>query len=169
VLRFRAALPLAIFLAVSLFSTLSLAQESRQVLHSHVRPAVSSGQAALVGSLPATEQLHVSIVLPLRNQAELTALLGRLYDPSSPDYRRFLSVEQFTEQFGPTAADYQSVVDFAQANGLTVTDKPSNRLLVPISGTARRSSEPFTCRWTCTNIRPRIAPSFRRIASLRSI
>jgi N-acetylneuraminic acid mutarotase len=129
--------------ALLLFSLPGLAQQSRQVLHNHVRPAVSSGQAAVVGPLPATQQLRVSIVLPLRNQADLTALLGRLYDPSSPDYRHFLSVEQFTEQFGPTADDYQAVVDFAQANGLTVTDRAENRMIVAVTGRVAQVEKAF--------------------------
>lgn len=96
-----------------------------------------------MGSLPATRQMRVSIVLPLRNQAALTALLDRLYDPSSPDYRHFLSVEQFTEQFGPTVEDYQAVVEFARRNGLIVTDAPANRLLVPVQGTVSQIEKTF--------------------------
>jgi N-acetylneuraminic acid mutarotase len=135
---------LACAVACSLFwSSPAPAQPSRQVLHSHVRPAVSNGQAALVGALPPAQSLNVSIVLPLRNQAGLTALLGRLYDPSSPDYRHFLSVEQFTEQFGPTAEDYQTVVDFVHANGLTVTDTPANRMTVPVNGTVAQIEKTF--------------------------
>jgi subtilase family serine protease len=72
------------------------AQSSLQTLHNHVRGAVSSRQAAMTGSLSADQNMNLTIVLPLRNQSELTSLLKRLYDPSSPDYRHFLSVEQFT-------------------------------------------------------------------------
>jgi subtilase family serine protease len=90
--------------------------------------------------------MRLSIVLPLRNQAELTALLGRLYDPSSPNYRHFLSVGQFTEQFGPTAEDYESVVDFAHANGFIVTGSPANRLIVPIEGTTAQVEAAFNVR-----------------------
>ena len=119
------------------------AQSRFRVLQNHVRPAVTNGKAAAIGLLPSTQQLNLSIVLPLRNQAGLTALLGRLYDPSSPDYRHFLSVEQFTDQFGPTADDYQTVVDFAQANGLTVTGRPANRLIVPVKGTVAQIEKAF--------------------------
>src|SRR6266567_9388373 len=105
-----------------------------QVLHNHVRPAVSNGQVVPMGVLPSTQRMKLAIMLPLRNQSELTSLLGRLYDPSSPDYRHFLSVAQFTEQFGPTAADHQAVLDFAKANGLTVTDTPGNRLVIDVEG-----------------------------------
>src|SRR5208283_4450873 len=103
----------AIFL---LFTIAAQAQQSLQVLHNHVRPAVAGGQAAPVGVLPSTQHLNLAIMLPLRNQAELKNLLDRLYDPNSPDYHQFLSVAQFTEQFGPTEQDYQAVVAFAQAN-----------------------------------------------------
>jgi len=73
--------------------------------------------------------------LPLRNTAALNHLLSQLYNPSSANYHHFLSVEEFAAQFGPTAEDYQTVVNFAKANGFTVSDTPANRLIVPLSGT----------------------------------
>lgn len=79
--------------------------------------------------------MNLSIMLPLRNQPDLSSLLSRLYDPSSPDYHHFLGVAQFAEQFGPTEEDFQAVVDFAEANGFTVSNSPANRLIVPITGT----------------------------------
>jgi hypothetical protein len=79
----------------------------------------------------------------LRNQSELTSLLKRLYDPASSDYHRFLSVADFTERFGPTAGDYQAVVDFAKAHGLTVTGTAVNRMLVQVSGTAAQIDSTF--------------------------
>jgi subtilase family serine protease len=100
----------------------SQAQLSLQVLHSHVPTAVSNGRAAPVGSLPTEQNMSISIVLPLRNQSALTSLLGRLYDPSSPDYRHFVTVQQFTDQFGPTVEDYQAVVSFAPSMCTRNTD-----------------------------------------------
>jgi hypothetical protein len=47
----------------------------------------------------------------------LTDLLKRLSDPGSPDFRRWLSVADFTEQFGRTQLEYQKAVDFARGNG----------------------------------------------------
>jgi subtilase family serine protease len=129
--------------AFLLFTIPVQAQQPLQVLHNHVRPVVASGQAAPVGLLPSTQRLNLAIMLPLRNQSDLTNLLGRLYDPSSTDYRQFLSVDQFTEQFGPTIQDYQAVVNFAKANGFTVTDTPSNRLLVDINGSVAQIEKAF--------------------------
>ena len=125
------------------FSLQAQAQQVRQTLHRHVRPAVSEGRAALVGPLPAAQHLNLSIVLPLRNTSELASLLSRIYDPSSPDYHHFLSVDQFAEQFGPSAEDYQAVVDFAKGSGFRVTGAPANRMLVPITGTAAQVEKAF--------------------------
>ena len=130
----------AVFLLCSIAGQ---AQQPPQVLHNHVRPAVASGQAVPVGVLPPTQRLNLAIMLPLHNQPELTTLLVRLYDPSSPDYHQFLTVANFTERFGPTEQDYQAVVKFAEANGLTVTDTPLNRLLVDVNGSVAQIQKAF--------------------------
>jgi len=132
-----------VFAALAIFPASDQAQQSLQMLHHHVSPTISNGQAALVGPMPETQRLNLAIVLPLRNQSELTSLLNRLYNPSSPDYRHFLSVDQFTEQFGPTAEDYQAAVDFAKANGLIVWDRPANRRLVSINGSIGQINNAF--------------------------
>ncbi|MGA8629982.1 MAG: S53 family peptidase [Terracidiphilus sp.] len=132
--------------AFMMFTFSCLAQQSVQMLQGHVPAAVSNGQAALIGSLPTTQKLHVTISLPLRNQDALGILLKQLYDPTSPYYHHFLSVAEFAEQFAPTADDYQSVVNFATANGLTVTDQPKDRLIVPLDGTVLQIESAFNVR-----------------------
>jgi len=93
--------------------------------------------------MPATQQLHLALTLTLRNQAQLNSLLQQLYDPTSPDYRHFLSVQQFTDSFGPSEADYQKVIDFAKSYGLTVTNTASNRLVVDVAGTVAQIDKAF--------------------------
>lgn len=135
-----------IFVALVLSSTQVQAQQPRQLVLRHVRPAVSSGRAISVGAMPQRQQLNLSILLPPRNATELADLLVRLYDPSSPVYHRFLTVAQFTEQFSPSAEDYKAAVNFARANGFTVTGTPTNRLLVPIRGTVEQIEKTFHIR-----------------------
>jgi hypothetical protein len=65
----------AVFL---LFTIPGQAQQPLQVLHNHVRPAVASGQAVPMGLLPPKQRLNLAILMPLRNQTELTGLLDRL-------------------------------------------------------------------------------------------
>jgi uncharacterized repeat protein (TIGR01451 family) len=98
-------------------------------------PAVVSKLPAL-GSLPATTNLDLAIGLPLRNQEALTNLLQQIYDPASPNYHHYLTPDEFTAQFGPTEQDYQAVIDFAKANGLTVTVTHPNRMVLDVRGKA---------------------------------
>jgi subtilase family serine protease len=126
-----------------LFTLSTQAQQDLQVLHNHVRPAITSGQAAPVGVLPANQRMNLAIMLPLRNQTELNSLLDQLYDPSSPNYHQFLSVAQFTQQFGPSVEDYQAVISFAQTNGFKVTNTPPNRLLLDLNGTVGQIEKAF--------------------------
>jgi Pro-kumamolisin, activation domain/Bacterial Ig-like domain (group 3)/MBG domain (YGX type)/FG-GAP-like repeat len=133
-------------LALTLCTGLSsmCAQEVRpQVMHHHVRQEVTDRRAALMGRLPGDTQMHLSVILPLRNQAALNGLLQRLYDRSSPDYHHFLTVAQFTEQFGPTEDDYAAVAAYLRSYGLKVEDAPANRLIVPLNGSAAKVNAAF--------------------------
>ncbi|MGA2811848.1 MAG: S53 family peptidase [Candidatus Acidiferrum sp.] len=125
------------------FSIPAAAQKRLQVLEKHVRPAVTGGQAARVGAMAKSQRMTLAIILPLRNQSELTNLLKRLNDPSSSNYRHFLSVAQFTQQFAPTKQDYQAVVKFARSKGFSVSDAPANRLLVHVNGTVSQINKAF--------------------------
>ena len=80
--------------------------------------------------LSSAQSLNLAVALPLRNQEALTNLLHQLYDPASPNYHQFLTPERFAEQFGPSEADYQALIAFAGASGLTVTAKHPNRALL---------------------------------------
>jgi subtilase family serine protease len=137
-----------LLLAVLGMARFGVAQQHEQTLSHHLRPAVLSGKAEVVGALPPERQLNFSIILPLRNPKELASLLKRLYDPTSVDFRHFLSVDQFTAAFGPTADDYQAVVSFARSNGFTVTASPANRLVVPVRGSVDQINKAFHLRMT---------------------
>ena len=140
-LRLSPALTSIVVSALVLLPALTLAQQS--LLTRHVRPVLSNGHVVPIGPLSPTQHLQLSITLPLRNQGELTNLLSKLYDKSSPDYHKFLSVAQFTEQFEPTAEDYQSAVNFLQANGFTITKAPGNRQLVNVDGSVAQIEKAF--------------------------
>ena len=127
--RAHLALPCAV-LSV-LLNTPAHAAE-RQTLRGHVPAAVA--RLAPVDQLPGSQRMNLAIGLPLRNQEALTKLLQQIYDPGSPQYRQYLTPEQFTEKFGPTEQDYQAVIAFAQSNGLSVTHTHANRVLLDVNG-----------------------------------
>jgi subtilase family serine protease len=64
----------------------------------------------------------------------LDSFLRELYDPSSPFYRHFLTVEQFTERFGPTQQDYDALIRFAEANGFSIVRGSRDAMDVQLKG-----------------------------------
>lgn len=134
---------ISLFAAIVLLLTCIQAEAQQPMRTHHLRDAVSNGQAARVGRLSATQLMHLSIALPLRSEAALDEELQQLYDPNSPSYHHFLTVEQFTEQFGPTQQDYNAVINFARANGLTVTGTSPNRMVVDVTGSVANVENAF--------------------------
>jgi hypothetical protein len=86
--------------------------------------------------LAPSTQLHLAVGLPLRNPMALKNLLEQICNPASPNYRHYLTPEQFTERFGPTQQEYQDVIDFVRARGLTVGGVHPNRMVLEVSGSA---------------------------------
>jgi len=118
----------------------------RQVLRGHVPATVAKLKLQPVGRLPATNQLRLAIGLPLRNTNELARLLQEIYDPASPQFRRYLTVEQFTERFGPATEDYEAVKQFALRHGLEVTATYPNRVVLDVSGPVAQIENAFNIR-----------------------
>jgi uncharacterized repeat protein (TIGR01451 family) len=125
---------------VVVFSS-AAADSGMRTLHGHV-PAIVS-QLQPLGQLSVGANLNLAIGLPLRNQDTLTNLLAQIYDPASTNYHKYLTPAQFTEQFGPTAQDYQTVSNFARQNGLTVIGTHPNRVLLDVAGTVTNIQRAF--------------------------
>jgi subtilase family serine protease len=79
-------------------------------------PALSP---AVLSSVPqsAVSGVAVMVHLPLRNSAELDALIAQQGDKRSPEYHHFLTPEQFQSRYAPSAADEQSVDGALRAAG----------------------------------------------------
>lgn len=126
---------LTIVALVSYVNVAGHAQES--LMTRHTRDEVTSRVARPAGHLSATQNLRIVLVLQHRNQSELDQLLRDLYDRSSPSYRHFLTVEQFTERFGPSTSDYEAVKTWAKQNGLRIESTSRNRMILPVSGSVQ--------------------------------
>jgi subtilase family serine protease len=124
---------LRVFVFVSVVNIVCHAQ-SRPLLTHHVRGVTLNRQARSVGRLPQEQHMRLVLVLPLRNQAALDQFLKELYNPASPSYRHYLTVEEFTTMFGPTQQDYDAVRHWAENNGFTVVGTSRNRMNVDVTG-----------------------------------
>ena len=121
-------------MVLSIFAPMPAHGQGQTALTHQMRGAVSNAQVPWLGHLPATQSMNLTIALPLRNEPELDQVLQQLYAPGSPMYHKFLSVQEFTDRFGPSQEDYDAVIGFAQANGFTVTSTAPNRLVVDVQG-----------------------------------
>ena len=111
-----------------------LQAQGRQQLHGHRSRAMAV--APLVGEVDAASRLRLAVGLPHRHADELAALLKQLSDPRSPQYRHYLKPQEFTERFGPSAADYAAVKGYLSAHGLRVVVEHSNRAVIDVEGAA---------------------------------
>jgi subtilase family serine protease len=122
---------------VALLSVVNVGHAQQSLMTRHTRDEVASRVAPLVGHMSATQNLRIVLVLQHRNQSELDQFLRDVYDPSTPSYRHFLSVEQFTEKFGPSRDDYEAVKSWARQNGLRINSTSRNRMILPVTGSVQ--------------------------------
>jgi subtilase family serine protease len=96
-------------------------------------------------------RFHLAIGLPLRNQADLETLIAQLADPANPSYHHFLTPDQFAARFSPTEQDYQTVIAFAEQNGLTITGTHSNRGVLAVTGDTSAIERAFNIKMKVYN------------------
>lgn len=104
---------------------------------------VSAGQVTSIQALALDAKLQLAISLPLRNLTDLEKLLRDVYNPASPKFHQYLSVEQFTDSFGPTRDDYAALISWAKINGLTVNRTTPNRHILEVTGTVAAINNAF--------------------------
>ncbi|MBV8931723.1 MAG: hypothetical protein JO285_04080 [Kutzneria sp.] len=105
---------------------------SPALAHSHRTGAIETGQ-------------HMSVSVPLRlhNTADLDAFPAQVSDPMSAQYGHYLTPAQFTERFGPTAAEVTRVSGFLSSAGLHVDSVSGDRQVVVASGTVDQLQKAF--------------------------
>ena len=100
-------------------------------------------QARALARLDAGAPLDLAISLPVHNQSALDSTIRELYDPLSPNYHHYLSVEGFNAAFGPTDGDYSTVITYLKSRGLTVTQTYKNRMIVDVRGPVASVEQAF--------------------------
>jgi hypothetical protein len=131
-------------LTLTLLQNAALAQSQPATVSLATTPLeVTNGAAKLVGHYDPNQKLRLVIGLQIRNSAELDQLLLDLHDKESPQYHQWLTPAQYAQRFGPLAVDEQQVVNWAQSQGLTITARYPNRLIVDLEGPAGTIEQAF--------------------------
>src|SRR5712691_7254408 len=88
---------------------------------------------------------HMTLVLKASpsQRASLNTLLPQLQDPSSPNYHKWLTPEQYASRFGLSQNDLDKIVWWLQDQGFTVDGKARSRTWITFSGTAQQVESAF--------------------------
>jgi len=95
------------------------------------------------GTLPASASTSAMVWLAPSDPAGLAALAQAVSDPSSSQYRQYISHSEYVSRFAPTAAEVSSVETWLQQAGLSVTEVGPDNHYLAVSGTANAISSAF--------------------------
>jgi hypothetical protein len=98
-------------------------------------PNIPSGTPRL-GAAPGSQVLHLDVTIAGRDPSGLAQAVAAVSTPGSPEYRRYLSPQQFAAEFGPSPSEVAQVSSTLRAEGLTVGTPSAGSILLPVSGTA---------------------------------
>ncbi len=120
----------------------AVSEKNAVVLKGNVHPLARAefdrGPAPL--DLPMDRMLLVLKRGPEQERA-LEKLLEDQQDKSSPRFHRWLTPEQFAQQFGPADSDIQKVKDWLQGHGFQHVQVSKGRTVIEFSGTAAQVQE----------------------------
>jgi len=105
-------------------------------MHPNARPEFDQGLAD-----PATSIVYA--MLYLRPADGLESFLTDLQSPSSPNFHKWLTPEQFGERFGLSGNDIGKITDWLRAAGFTVHDVARGHHWITFSGSAAQAARAF--------------------------
>ena len=116
----------------------------RIVLKGNVHPLARAQfqVGAAPQDLPMQRMLLVLKRSPEQDQA-LLKLLDDQQDKSSASYHKWLTPEQFGQEFGPADSDIQAVTSWLQSHGFQIARVSKGRVMIEFSGTAAQIQEAF--------------------------
>jgi len=88
---------------------------------------------------------HMLLVLKRSPQQEaaLETLMAQQLDKSSPNYHKWLTPQQFGQQFGPSDQDIQKITSWLESHGFTIDNVANGRTTIEFSGDAAQVQSAF--------------------------
>jgi subtilase family serine protease len=114
--------------AGAIASAADAADDSLVAIAGSVRPTTDLDMGEFSSS-----RMTVDVVLAPSNQPELSALVGKVYDPQSSSYQQWLAKGEFYSRFAPSTVQSAAVAEYLQAHGLVI-EQSSSPFLVRASG-----------------------------------
>jgi len=95
------------------------------------------------GAVSPSTVMDVSIWLKPHNKADLDLAAKEMYDPTSSNYRKWLTKAEFMQRYGPTTAEAKTVEGFFTSHGMKVIKSDPDNFFVRAQGTAAQVSDAF--------------------------
>jgi subtilase family serine protease len=94
-------------------------------------PTLPQG-TTLVAGLASVQSMQITLALAPRQPAALDSYAQAVGDPTSPDYRRYLTPSEFRQRFAPTSGTLARVEDSLRRHGLTPGAVSANGLSIHV-------------------------------------
>jgi subtilase family serine protease len=104
--------------------------------------AISATHGVKLGHKKTSDKVSFTLALKMDNAA-IDAFVADLYNPASPNYKKFLTPDQFATKFAPSQEAVNQVTDFAKAQGLNVDEVTSDHKFVKVSGSVDQVEKAF--------------------------
>ena len=118
--------------------------------------AAPSTKATLAGSVPSwaksanfkgsaagSDSIGFRVYLGWQNSSQAEATAKAVSDPKSASYRKFLTSQQFRQQFAPSQAQVGAVANWLRSAGFSVVYTPMNNHYVSAEGTVDQAAAAF--------------------------
>ena len=115
-------------------------------LPGYVLPALSKATIVPSSVTSETEPLTLTLVLKRDDQPSFERFLHDLYDPHSRNFHKFLTQRQIANRFGPSRAEYNSVLRWMVSKGFKLERGAKNRLTLTMRGTRANVERAFDVR-----------------------
>ncbi|HEX4005347.1 MAG TPA: protease pro-enzyme activation domain-containing protein [Acidobacteriaceae bacterium] len=122
---------------------ITLPAASTRPLNVQTPSQVLEGTALQVSHYNPEQKLRLALAIQPPHMAEEEQFIRDLTTKGSPGFHQFLTQDEWNARFGPSVEDEQAVVDWAESQGLTVTHRYPNRLLVDVEGTSGTIEKAF--------------------------
>jgi len=93
-----------------------------------------------------SKQISVTVWLNLHNKAALDTIVEQMYDKTSPNYHRFLTMKEFKTQFAPTAKDIATVRNFLAVHNMKVSSIDRNNHFIVAQGSVGDAQTAFNTK-----------------------
>ncbi len=109
-------------------------------VHPLARPEFDQG--SVPSELPMQRMLLV-LKRSVEQESALAQLMVDQQNTASPNYHKWMTPDQFGEQFGPSDADIQTVTSWLQSHGFQAAKVSKGKIAIEFSGTAAQVLESF--------------------------